>query len=373
MLDGIRALGALSVFATHAAVLSKSQSAPIYGRIAPHVGDVGLGMLMCVSAFLLYRPFVAARHAEARRPTFRAFARNRVMRVVPAYWSALVLLSLYPGLKAVFSGDAWVYFGFLAPLRQEWAFNGLTPAWTLHVELVFYLSMATWAAIAIRASKRGGAWTWRRELAVLALVWAGGNLFRVLVGVEGRHYLLALINFPGYVDIFALGMALALVHVRLQVGGRLPRAIAPLAKWPLASWTLALALFLGVVIGLDLPGDLAYPPTYSLGQWTARHIMVGFAALLIVVPAIFSEGSSVVVRFLGWSWLRWMGLVSYGFYLYHLPILRELENHGARTWFHPAPLLGEVVVGVALSLALAALSFYLIERPFLARKSRARA
>ena len=46
-------------------------------------------------------------------PRVRDYARRRVLRIVPAYWVALTVLAATVGLCGVFTGDWWVYYGFL--------------------------------------------------------------------------------------------------------------------------------------------------------------------------------------------------------------------------------------------------------------------
>lgn len=77
-------------------------------------------------------------------------------------------------------------------------------------------------------------------------------------------------------------------------------------------------------------------------------------------------------RFLAVRPLAWLGLVSYGFFLWHLPILVKIGDTGA---FEVAgvPRTVEVwVAGFLLTLPCAAASYYLLERPLLKLKYRRR-
>ena len=62
--------------------------------------------------------------------------------------------------------------------------------------------------------------------------------------------------------------------------------------------------------------------------------------------------------------MRWIGLISYGIFLWHLPILLWLRDHGVRA----APLL--LICTLALTIACASGSYYLVERPILRFKDR---
>ena len=51
----------------------------------------------------------------------------------------------------------------------------------------------------------------------------------------------------------------------------------------------------------------------------------------------------------------WVGLVSYGLYLWHLDVLKQLSEHGAGN-------AAIVIGGSALALAVGAASWYVVER-----------
>ena len=115
----------------------------------------------------------------------------------------------------------------------------------------------------------------------------------------------------------------------------------------------------------------------------AIALTAGFAALL-VAPAIFDRRRGVPARVLAWRPLVYLGIVSYGFFLYHLAVA-ELLGEGAdaahfsatgldltRHLHHgPTPLL--IVLTLLATTAVATVSYYVVELPFLRRKERARA
>src|SRR3712207_6891277 len=52
-------------------------------------------------------------------PRIARYARRRVLRIVPAYWVALTLLAIFPGIVGVFTADWWRYYLFLQLYRSE--------------------------------------------------------------------------------------------------------------------------------------------------------------------------------------------------------------------------------------------------------------
>jgi peptidoglycan/LPS O-acetylase OafA/YrhL len=108
LVDGVRAIAAISVLFFHAGIGS---SVPL---VYAYQFASGVPIFFLVSGFLLYRPFVAGRlRSSGRKIRIRDFARRRLLRIVPAYWVALTLLAIYPTLSGgVFGSRAPIYYGF---------------------------------------------------------------------------------------------------------------------------------------------------------------------------------------------------------------------------------------------------------------------
>jgi peptidoglycan/LPS O-acetylase OafA/YrhL len=154
---------------------------------------------------------------------------------------------------------------------------------------------------------------------------------------------------PNFLDQFAVGMAVAVVSVH-----RDHRAIARRWTW----WLLAAAAFvaLGAVIGTR---DLT-PATYLL-----RHQLNTLVAVGLLVPAVVT-GRRRTLRVPG---LAFLGTVSYGIYLYHVPVMIRLAKW---TGLPPSPawLALWLAAIVVLTLILATLSWRLVERPLMAGRQR---
>jgi peptidoglycan/LPS O-acetylase OafA/YrhL len=94
---------------------------------------------------------------------------------------------------------------------------------------------------------------------------------------------------------------------------------------------------------------------------------VGFA----LVVATAAEGRGPAVAWLRWRPLAFAGLVSYGIYLWHVPVILVLNERGAL----PVALVPRMLMVLAVTVAIATVSWRLIERPVLGwvRRRRARA
>src|SRR3954449_10976846 len=101
--DGIRGVGMLCVFFTHLFLLADPNATSnmrAYGWAAPVLGhlDLGLAAFFVLSGYLIARPFARAYVAGTRRPPLGDYVRNRVLRVVPAFYLFTVLVLLRFGL-----------------------------------------------------------------------------------------------------------------------------------------------------------------------------------------------------------------------------------------------------------------------------------
>ncbi|HWH92968.1 MAG TPA: acyltransferase family protein, partial [Baekduia sp.] len=113
--DGLRAVAVLAVVVTHTAFISGFNGHGFLGEITARL-DSGVALFFVISGFLLYRPFVAGRYRGERGPKVTHYARRRVLRIVPAYWLALTVLAIWPGLAFVFTDKWWIFYGFLQNL-----------------------------------------------------------------------------------------------------------------------------------------------------------------------------------------------------------------------------------------------------------------
>ena len=99
------------------------------------------------------------------------------------------------------------------------------------------------------------------------------------------------------------------------------------------------------------------------------HIGFGLIAALFVAPAVFVRPGSVPARVLGWRVLAWLGLISYGIYLWHDPLLGKLLQHGLYSWWAHHQFLVLTPATIIVAVVAAGLSYYVFERPILTLKN----
>jgi peptidoglycan/LPS O-acetylase OafA/YrhL len=376
LFDSLRAIAVLAVITFHVVSLSGALARRVVGDVAAMLGSQGPILFFIISGFLLYRPYVAARAAGAPAPSIGRYARRRVLRIVPAYWLALTALALFPGITGVFSGDWWRYYLFLQLYWQDTVTGGIPVAWTLCVEASFYLVLPFWAL----AARRFGV-----ELRALAVVAAGGAAVQVAAARNELSDLLAT-TLLGQCTWLALGMALAVASVRAERAPRDPRAVRLVVAHPGLCWLGAGAAFAGLTALLQPGGVFGIARAVATQQPFAKTIAaiaLGVAVnVLLVAPAIFGQGAGGLPRrVLAAAPLAWLGLISYGMYLWHLTVAQLLALPSAPGHFSAdgldlatkvdhltTPVL--FVLTLAATTAIAAVSYHLVELPFLRRKER---
>ena len=376
LFDSLRAIAVLAVITFHVVSLSGAIARRVVGDVAAMLGSQGPILFFVISGFLLYRPFVAARAVGAPPPSIGRYARRRVLRIVPAYWLALTALAIFPGIAGVFSADWWRYYLFLQLYWQDTVTGGIPVAWTLCVEASFYLLLPFWAL----AVRRLGV-----ELGALALVAVGGAAVQVAAARNETSDLLAT-TLLGQCTWLALGMALAVASVRAERATREPRAVRLVAERPGLCWLGAGAAFAALTALLQ-PGGVfgiarALVHQQPFAKTIAAIVLGVVVQALLVAPAIFGQrGGGLPRRVLAAAPLAWIGLISYGMYLWHLTVaellaLPSAPGHftadglglAARIDHLTTPIL--FVLTLAATTAIAAASYYVVELPFLRRKER---
>ena len=284
------------------------------------------------------------------------------------------MIVLVVGLPvAVTAADlpAYYLFGQIYSGAPGWDFPAFVQAWSVCVEIAFYIALPL-IALAMRAvpARTRRAWL-TSELALLALLYAGAIAFKLLAvpnvkedGFGADVWLGAIL--PNYLDQFAIGMALAVASIWWQ-DRPLPAPLRLVDRRPAVAWALALVLFLIVAKGIGLSAGFE---EMTDAQMLIRHELFGLLAAALVLPAVFGDQTrGVVRRILANPVLLWLGLVSYGIYLYQLAVLFELRDLGLDSVANSLhPYLVWPIAALVVTAAIAALSYYLLERPALSLK-----
>lgn len=358
-LDGVRAVAAFAVIATHAGYASGDslRSGPLAAVVSRLTFGVTLFFLL--SGFLLYGPFVRAIAANLPRPATGRFYWRRTLRILPAYWLALALTLSLLSTRVTSRGDWLSYLSLTQTYTGRYLDPALNQTWTLVVEVSFYAALPLLAAAA-RLLARRLSWVSAQlylmaALAVVALGWDMTVRARWGSGTVAQLWL------PAYLDWFALGMLLA-VAATAPAGHRWRDTLYQWSRVPGTCWLAGVLLFWLATTSLAGPRDLT-PDTGW--EWIFQHYLYGGAAFFFLLPLMLGA-DGWHARVLGSGPLAWLGRVSYGIYLWHLGLLLALQR-----WLGWPTFGGHgVVLFLATSIiatAVATGSWLLVEQPLLRR------
>jgi peptidoglycan/LPS O-acetylase OafA/YrhL len=361
-LDGLRAVAALSVLCFHAWLYGFEHP---YSVTRNSVFDrvvfefrLGLVFFFVLSGFLLYRAFARAALSGERRVDVRRYARRRVARIVPAYWLATIgaVALLWggtgtPGIRLPAVSDL-ALFGVFGQNYSPDTIMRLNPVtWTLCVEAVFYVLLPLLGALAWRLGPRAR----KAQVVLVAALIPLGLAWNALVHANGWS-IIASKALPAYLPYFACGMLLAVwAGSRPQHAGRSVDARA----------TAALVLGGFALVAADACWHATASPAGAMAVIADVPAAVGFA---LVVGGV-ATGGGMAARWASARPLAWVGLVSYGVYLWHVPLILLARRMDVLPSSYPLRLL----LMVPPVLLVAAASWYLVERPLIARASRTRA
>lgn len=352
-IDGARGIAALSVLLFHAWLYTRidvsAASRETTLDYVLHEGRLGLVLFFVLSGFLLWRPFAAAASGRRPRPGTREYLVRRGARVIPAYYLALagsiVLLWGAADTPGVRLPDAELLPHFLVFAQNFHPGTVMKldpPMWTLAIEVSFYLLLPLVAVLTLRLP---------RSRAVQALVPLLLLAFGVLwnFDIAGGGSIVAGKVLPAMLPYFALGMLTA-----LALDGRRPFGRAT-AYGLLAA---GCALVLGDALW-QAHGAASASTSYAFRIW--RDLPAAAGCALIVAVAAGSAGAGTAL--LRWRPLVYFGTISYGVYLWHVPLLLVARHLGML----PLHTLPATLIALLLTVPVAAASWRWVERPAIER------
>nr|WP_275949262.1 acyltransferase [Corynebacterium uropygiale] len=337
-LEGLRAVAAFGIMATHVAFQTGIDPATAPGAVLARC-DFFVAVFFALSAFVLWRRYRGGMN------TWEYYLK-RLARILPAYVCLCAVVLLCTGAPA---GKALATLTLTQIYLPNSLLPGLTHAWSLSVEMAFYLVLPLFVALLGR---------WRPRWRVLGiLVLAGVGLAWAWVPLPdlSRAGVNTQLFPPSWLPWFAVGMLAAEAEAALR-GPVLSR------RWRWLWWLGAGAV--AWVAGQEWFGPLGLEHP-SPAEFTRRVLAGTLFAVLILVPYALGEPS----RALESPLMRALGRWSYGIFLWHVAVLMVVFPVLGVPYFR-ARWTDFLLVGVVcavVSVVLAATSYVVVESPVVAR------
>jgi peptidoglycan/LPS O-acetylase OafA/YrhL len=344
-LDGVRGIAAVIVVVCHFNVIL-----PIPAFAVVPGGTVPLDMFFVLSGFLITSLLLREQSKNGRIGKW-AFYERRILRLVPALVVVLAAHSLFAYLTGISFHEEWTSLTAVGFYYSNWklAFNsnafggnianGLQHMWSLSFEEQFYL-IWPWITIFLLTIRQ----QLRTVIAVMLAMMAVVDVHMALMYHGIGSYYADFIRTDTRAGSILMGALLAHIWVR----GREPRRYLSVAAW-------IAAIFLLVCM----------PFTNNTGPFLYRGGLVAIDVACAIIILAIVDGQWAGRHFFQLKPLVLLGLISYGVYLWHLPILFAIRYYGPH-WNDVV----KVVVAVTATLALSIGSWFLVERPFMRMKSR---
>lgn len=321
-LDGLRGVAVLMVFLHHA------YSLPLLWS--------GVDLFFLLSGFLITNILLRDSGRMRFGPLLKRFYLRRAQRILPAYALCLALIALltHQNWRVL-----WPFYAFFLQ-NVPYAFHiigfgPLVPLWSLAVEQHFYLF---WPFLVFFLPRR----------------WLTPTLIGLLLGLP----ILRALCTPLFAHPEAI-YSLTPFRIDTMAAGALTAVALP--RWNL----LKAKRYAGLTMltGALLYAALSLEPWFRRGANSRIFNALGYSLDVAVFGGLFvmvllSGEQDWLKRLFSFAPLRWLGRISYAFYLLHLLFLtRFLEDFGPRD--------GPPIV-FCITVAVATLSWYALEKPILA-------
>jgi peptidoglycan/LPS O-acetylase OafA/YrhL len=349
-LDAVRFLAFLLVFLFHALPV------PLIGRPGWRVNlslmeacALGLCLFFTLSAYLITDILLTERENNTVISVKKFYIR-RILRIWPLYFFGIALgivIAIAINRPGDINGFVWylLFAGNLYCIAFGWLGNPFAPLWTISIEEQFYF---LWPWAIRRFSRRG-------LVACSLLFILAANLTLWILGQRhadmGREvWANTLVQF----EMFAAGILLALAKKRLawqNSGVGLILVLTGPVLWFFACYRYYLKQ--SGALGMAMSGT----------DLIVRYVLIALGCAAILQGFCMIGPSHIP------QWAAYLGKISYGLYVYHL--LSIEFAHALFSSMHGlAFVITSALVALLLTIAIAVISYALLESPFLRIKRR---
>lgn len=350
-LHGARGVAAILVLLFHWTELFPALSARMRLKLLNTDWDLALAMnvgWLGVTLFFVLSGFLIGKQLEERNITTRSvllFWKRRIGRIYPAYAFQLsILATLYfflgkTSIDSLESATAHATLWFDLPPLNAPPINGVW--WSLSVEMAFYITAPLIIALTRKLEKTIAA-------AIILAITIGWRIAIIHNYPSADHTTnLSLLNsLPGSAFSFYCGFYASQIKTELSESPRFILLIASMA-----------ALYASIALLVENL-DTYWQGGALLATWnSASSACIASAIYCLRKPSWFSDPLTSTP-------LLWAGDISYGIYLWHLPVL-ILSKEYIFKHSNTLPISAQaLLLCIVVTAALASISYYLIEQKF---------
>ena len=310
-LDGLRGVAIIMVVFFHGIYFNpKGNSITILvGKLAG-AGWMGVPIFFVISGFLISYPFFKGRLKTTAAWYTKGYATRRVLKIFqPFYFSIVILIIFYFVQSHDFSfitlGLKWAT-GYAHYIYKAPYFDG--PYWSLWVELHFYLVLPVLFFLFRKASYPWTCW------GIFGLLFLIPYISRFLTWPENTSPAVAgftMWRFPNQLDCFAWGVILAGLFVVRNHQNKLVKSWSRFGYWGGVMLLASIITFAFV----SFPERMSYQ---------IKPLITGLAAFLLLFFVF--DPATLGARILSFPALRFVGVISYEWFLIHDPVLRFFRH-----------------------------------------------
>ena len=347
LVDVMRGIAALMVLTYHVIAVTGWQTFPDTWWSAPlREGWMGVDMFLVISGFVIT---LSAARAYKSHPQhyIRRFMANRLWRIAPLYIATSLVFLLFVQPQLLAAGTKYVVIQgithglFIHNLHHSThgAING--PTWSIGLEMQFYVLIILCIPWLIRQKVQ---WI---ILGCLVISWAYRYATTLALPPGATPPIIQMIyatQLPGTLDNFVMGIALALFKLHSMH-----------SRWLSQNWR-NFFLWLAIAAIATACWWLVFSPKKY--YWVFPDMIIFWRTLLAAAAGAWLMVCISCPRQSSWvsAPFRYLGRISYGIYLWHMPILLSLKD----TFAANQPLLLAWVL--AASVLMGALSWHAFEK-----------
>lgn len=360
VLDGIRGVAILMVVIFHS-FYTNPDSGSMSQIIGLLIGGGGMGVpiFFVLSGFLISYPFLYKKEKNTHTWWVEGYIERRAGKILPPYFLSLLLFTVYYSIR--FSDSVYLKTAFQwalgLPNFMHIADGFQVPYWSLVVEMHFYLLLPGLFFLTKWLSARNSAIIlfiifWTTPFAVRQLTWP-------MQAPTLQNIQFLMVRFPCQLDYFSWGILFSLIFVSLSAARDQIRSLSILGY---AGAILLFASLCTYALWTKFYAVAEHPTRWSVETF---HLMPSLSAFFLLFFVF--DPTCLATRILSHPALRFVGIVSYEWYLFHQPVIYLFQEIVGKTHGSLALYFLKTVVPLVLTFGFSVLVYHYFSLPILNR------